>query len=339
MDRRAFIVALLAMYGCGQKKELKQAAEAAKAAASNAQPMEKIARLGVLTGSPRLAQGNTSTIAERLAELGYVEGRNLIVDFRHAESEEQLRELAGQLAATGSQVIYANGPYALRAARAASAIIPIVCLDHETDPVAAGYASNLARPGGNVTGVFLDQSEISAKQLQLLRDLVPGLTRVAVLFDAAVASAQRASVEGAARRLGVTIVPIPWGGPDALPAELLSATQDGARGLIVLSSPRIFEQGNRLLIADAALKRRLPAISLLSSSVRDGLLMTYGPVQKDMLRSAATLIAKILDGAAPADLPIERPVRYEFVINLNTAKALGLTIPQSLLSRADQVIQ
>ena len=339
MDRRTFIVALLAMYGCGHKEEPKQAAEAPKAGASNAEPWKKIARLGVLAGSPRLAQGNTSTIAERLGELGYVEGKNLTIDFRHAESEERLRELAGQLASTGSQVIYANGPYALRAARAASAVIPIVCLDHETDPVAAGYAANLARPGGNVTGVFLDQSEISAKQLQLLRDLVPGLTRVAVLFDAAVASAQRASVEGAARRLGATIAPIAWRGPDALPAALQSATQDGARGLIVLSSPRIFEQGNRRLIADAALKRLLPAISLLSSSAHDGLLMSYGPVQKDMLRSAATLIAKILDGAAPANLPIERPLRYEFVINLSTAKALGLTIPQSLLSRADEVIQ
>jgi putative tryptophan/tyrosine transport system substrate-binding protein len=307
---------------------------------ANAQPRGKIARLGTLASTPRLVQGgNVSTIAERLSELGYVEGRNLIIDHRYAESEERLRELAGQLVATGSQVIYANGPYSLRAARAASAIIPIVCLDHETDPVAAGYAVSLARPGGNVTGVFLDQCEISAKQLQLLSELVPGLTRVAVLFDAAVASAQRESVEGAARRLGVTIAPIVWRGPDTLPAALQSATQDGARGLIVLSSPHIYTERNRPLVADAALKRRLPAIGLLSSFPRDGLLMAYGPVQKDMLRSAANLVAKILDGAPPAGLPIERPVRYDLVINLNTAKALGLTVPQSLLSRADDVIQ
>src|SRR5438128_6777260 len=244
---------------------------------ANAQSRAKIARLGVLAGSPRLAQGNTSMIAERLGELGYVEGRNLIIDHRYAESEERLQELASQLVATGSQVIYANGPYALRAARAASAIIPIVGFDHETDPVAAGYAASLARPGGNVTGAFLDQSEISAKQLQLLRELVPGLTRVAVLLDAAVASAQRESVEVAAKRLGVTVAPIVWRGSDTLPAALASATQDGARGLIVLSSPHIHEQGNRPLIADAALKRRLPAIALLSSFARDGLLITYGP--------------------------------------------------------------
>ena len=296
---------------------------------ANAQSRAKIARLGVLAGSPRLAQGNTSMIAERLGELGYVEGRNLIIDHRYAESEERLQELASQLVATGSQVIYANGPYALRAARAASAIIPIVGFDHETDPVAAGYAASLARPGGNVTGAFLDQSEISAKQLQLLRELVPGLTRVAVLFDAAVASAQRESVEVAAKRLGVTVAPIVWRGPDTLPAALASATQDGARGLIVLSSPRIHEQGNRRLVADAALKRHLPAIGMLNFA-RDGLLITYGPVQADMYRSAATLVAKILEGARPADLPIERPARFELVINLRTAKALGLTIPQSL---------
>jgi putative tryptophan/tyrosine transport system substrate-binding protein len=184
-------------------------------------------------------------------------------------------------------------------------VIPIVGFDYESDPVAAGYAASIARPGGNVTGVFLDQPEVSAKQLQLLRELVPGLTRVAVLFDAAVASAQRESVEGAARRLGVTIAPIAWRGPDTLPAALQSATQGGARGLIVLSSPHI--QGYRLLVADAVLKRRLPAVALLSSFARDGLLITYGPVQRDLLRIGANLVAKILDGAPPAVFPSSDP--------------------------------
>lgn len=207
-----------------------------------------------------------------------------------------------------------------------------------SDPVAAGYAASLARPAGNVTGVFLDQSELSAKQLQLLKEMVPGLTRVAVLFDAPVATAQRASAEGVATRLGLTIAPIVWRGPDALPAALQSAAQDGARGLIVLSSPHIYEQGNRRLVVNAVLKRRLPAITLLSSWARDGLLVTYGPVQKDMLRSAANLVAKILGGATPAGLPIERPVRYELVINSKTAIALGITIPKDVRWRADEVI-
>jgi putative tryptophan/tyrosine transport system substrate-binding protein len=306
---------------------------------ANAQPRGKIARLGFLAGFPRLTtQGSISTtIAERLRELGYVEGRNLVIDYRHAEPEERLRELASQLVATGSQAIYAHGPYALRAARAVNAIIPIVGFDHETDPVTAGYAASLARPGGNVTGVFLDQIEVSAKQLQLLKEMVPGLSRVAVLFDAAVASAQREAVDGAARRLGVTIAPIVWRGPDTLSAALQSAMQDGARGLIVLSSPHIHEQGNRPLVAGAALKRRLPAIALLSSFPHDGLLMSYGPVQKDMLRSAADLVAKVLDGTRPADLAIQRPVSFALVINQKTAKELGLTIPQPLRVQAELI--
>lgn len=145
------------------------------------------------------------------------------------------------------------------------------------------------------------------------------------LFDTAVASAQRESVEGAARRLGVTIAPIVWRGPDTLLAALQAATLDGARGLIVMSSPHIHEQANRPLVADAALKMRLPAIGMLNFA-RDGLLITYGLVQKDMYRSAADLVAKILAGVPPAGLPIERPVRYELVINTRTTKALGLTI-------------
>jgi putative ABC transport system substrate-binding protein len=305
---------------------------------ANAQPKEKIVRLGFLASSPReVMQGVVTTMTERLRELGYVEGRNLVIDFRYTEAVESFPDLATQLVAAGSHVIFAQGPYALRAARAASATVPIVGLDNESDPVAAGYAASLARPGGNVTGVFLDQPEVSAKQLQLLGELVPGLTRVAVLYDAAVASAQREAVEGAARRLGVSISPIVWRGPDSLPAALQSATKDGARGLIVLSSSQIITQRNRPMVADAALKMRLPAIGLTSLFARDGLLIAYGPVQMDMYRSAATLVAKILDGALPAGIPIERPVRFQVVINRNTAKALGITIPQSLQVQAELI--
>ena len=307
---------------------------------AHAQPREKVARLGFLAAVPREAmQGTVSLMTERLGALGYVEGRNLVIDFRYAETEQKFREHATELVATGSQVIFAQGPYALRGARAASAIIPIVALDMESDPVAAGYAVSLARPGGNVTGVFLDQPEVSAKQLQLLRELVSGLTRVAVLFDAAVASKQLESVEAAARRLDVTIAPIAWHGPDALSAALQLAVRDGARGLIVLSSSNIYTQRNRPLIADAAMKRLLPAIAMTRLFARDGLPIAYGPLQTDLYRNAATLVAKVLDGAPPAGLPIERPVLFALVINLKSVKALGLAIPQSLLSRADEVIQ
>ena len=327
MDRRAFIGAMASGL-------------LAAPLVANTQPREKVVRLGFLAASPREAiQSVVSTMVERLGELGYVDGRNLVIEYRHAETEQKFQDLATQLVATGSQVLFAQGPYALRGARAASAIIPIVGLDMESDPVAAGYAASLARPGGNVTGVFLDQPELSAKQLQLLRELVPGLTRVAVLFDAAVASAQLESVERAAKELGVAIAPIVWRGPDTLPAALELAAQGGARGLIVLSSSNIITLRNRPLVANAALTRRLPAIGLTPLFARDGLPITFGPTQKDIYRSAATLVARILDGATPAGLPIERPVHYALVINLKSAKALGLTIPQSLLLRADEVIQ
>ena len=304
------------------------------------QQQGKTARVGFLTMDPREAMPVVvGTIVDRLRELGYVEGRNVTFDFRSASSEERFRELATQLVGVGIQVIFAQGPYALRAARVTTATVPIVGIDNESDPIAAGYATNLAHPGGNVTGVFLDQSEVSAKQLQLLKETVPGLTRVAVLWDDVVGAGQREAVDNAARKLGVTVRPIVWLGPDALPEALRSATQDGARGLIVLSTPRILNSKDRPIVAAAALKSRLPAVGLTSTFARDGLLMAYGPIQLDMYRSAATLVAKILDGARPADIPIERPTTFNFVINLKTAKALGLTIPQSVLSRANEFIQ
>ncbi len=193
-------------------------------------------------------------------------------------------------------------------------------------------------PAGNITGIFLDQVEVSAKQLQLLKEMVPGLSQVAVLWDAPLATAQREAVEDAGRRLGVKIAPIVWPGPDALPGALRAAAQDGANGLIVLSSPRIHDRYRRL-VAEIALKSRLPAIGLASDFAKEGLLISYGPVQRDMFRIAATLVAKILEGARPADLPIQRPVTFALAINQKTAKALGLAIPQSLLLRADEVIQ
>ena len=281
---------------------------------------------------------STASFVDRLRELGYVEGRNVDIDYRYADTEAGLRELASTLVRGEVQVIYAQNPYALRAAAAATKTIPIVGYDLETDPVAAGFAASLPHPGGNVTGVFLDQPDISAKQLQLLKEIVPQLSRVAVLWDDPLAASQRAAVEEAGRRLGVTILSIVWRGPDVLADAIRSAKAAGAQGLIVLSTPRIQDQ-YRGLVADAALKNRLPSIGLTANFANSGLLIAYGPVQRDMYRIAAGLVAKILDGARPADLPIERPVRFALAVNVKTAKALGLTIPQSMLLRADEVIQ
>ena len=299
----------------------------------------KIARVGYLTGAMRSAMPvSTASFVDRLRELGYVEGRNVDIDYRYADTEAGLRELASTLVRGEVQVIYAQNPYALRAAAAATKTIPIVGYDLETDPVAAGFAASLPHPGGNVTGVFLDQPDISAKQLQLLKEIVPQLSRVAVLWDDPLATSQRAAVEEAGRRLRVTILSIVWRGPDALADAIRSAKADGAQGVIVLSTPRIQDQ-YRGPVADAALKNRLPSIGLTANFANSGLLIAYGPVQRDMYRIAAGLVAKILDGARPADLPIERPVRFALAVNVKTAKALGLTIPQSMLLRADEVIQ
>jgi putative ABC transport system substrate-binding protein len=312
---------------------------AAPLAAEAQQQAGKIARVGYLTGTPKETQIiSFPTFAAQLRELGYIEGQNLVIEFRHAAAQDRLRALTAELVALGVQVIYATNPYALRAAREVTTTVPIVGYDYETDPVAVGYATSLARPGGNVTGVFLDQPSVSAKQLQLLKEVMPGLSRVAVLWDAALATAQHEAVEAAARRLGVKVSPIVWQGPDELPLALRLATQAGAQGLIVLSTPHIQDR-HRRFVADAALKSRLPSITLTSVFAQDGALMAYGPDQRDMHRIAATLVGKILGGARPADLPIERPVRFALVINLKTAKALGLTIPPSLLGRADEVIQ
>jgi putative tryptophan/tyrosine transport system substrate-binding protein len=299
----------------------------------------KMARVGYLAGAQRetLPIG-VPTFVGQLRELGYSEGQNLVIEFRHADTQERFRDLTTELAGVGVQVIYATNPYATRGAREATMTLPIVAYDYETDPVAAGYAASLARPGGNVTGVFLDQASVSAKQLQLLTELMPGVSRVAVLWDAPLATSQYEAVKDAARRLGVAILSIIWRGPDELPSALRSANRDGAQALIVVSSPRIHDR-YRGFVAATALKSRLPSIVLTSNFAQDGALIAYGPLQRDMHRIAATLVAKILGGARPADLPIERPVRFALVINLKTAKALGLTIPQSVLLRADEVLQ
>ncbi len=306
---------------------------------AHGQSPTKIARIGYLTGAARNAMPvSTASFIDRLRDLGYAEGRNLFIDYRYADTEVRLREHASELVRDGVRVIYAQNPYALRAAIAITTTIPIVGYDYETDPVAAGFATTLRHPGGNVTGVFLDQPDISAKQLQLLKEMVPQLSHVAVLWDDALAAAQHAAVEDAGRRLGVTISSLVWRGPDTLTDAIRLAKQEGAQGLVVLSTPRILDQ-YRPLVANAALKSHLPAIGLTANFAKDGLLIAYGPVQRDMYRIAATLVAKILDGARPADLPIERPVRFELAINVKTAKALGLTIPKEMLLRADEVIQ
>ena len=326
MDRRRFLLTSLA-------------GALAAPLAVEAQQAGKIARVGVLSDAPREAKYISMPILiAQLQKFQFIEGQNLVVEFRHADSQERFRQLSAELAGLGVQVIDATNPYAIRGAREATKAIPIVGYDNETDPIAAGFAASLARPGGNVTGVFLDQATVSAKHVELLRELSPKISRLAVLWDAPLAAAQHQAVNDAARALGIVVSSIVWVGPEELPAALRSTTRGGAQALIVLSTPRITDR-YRGLVAASALENRLPCIVLHAVFAQDGALMAYGPSQREVYRTSATLVAKILGGARPGDLPIERPTRFELVINLKTAKALGLTIPPSLLLRADQVIE
>jgi putative tryptophan/tyrosine transport system substrate-binding protein len=228
--------------------------------AAEGQQAGTMARVGFLAGAPReTLLISVPTFVDQLRELGHTEGQDLVIEFRHADTQERFRELTAQLIGVGVRVIYGSNPSAIRGALDATRTLPIVGYDYESDPVAAGYAASLARPGGNVTGVFLDQAGVSAKQLQLLTELVPGLSRVAVLWDAPLATAQHEAVKEAARRLGLAISSLVWRGPDELPGMLRSANQAGAQALIVLSSPRIHDR-YRGLVAAAALKR-LPSIA------------------------------------------------------------------------------
>ena len=275
-----------------------------------------------------------------LQEAGYAQGKNVHVETRYAHGElSRLPALARELAALQVAAIVTSNPYATRAAREASNTVPIiVALDYETDPVASGWITSIARPGGNLTGFFLEQPEMSGKLLQLLKEGVPTLTKVAVLWDEAIGRDQLEATEGAARAMGLTLKSLGVRRAQDLTGAFGTAARERATGLMVLTSPLL--SLNRARISELALKHRLPGITLFTNFPAFGFLMAYGPNQPDAFRRAASqYVARILNGARPAELPVQRPEKFELVINLKTAKALGLTIPPSLLLRADQVIE
>ena len=326
MDRRAFILA--------------SAAALAAPLAAGAQPPEKIARIGMLRSEYRPQDDrimrNIAALRGGLQDEGYAEGQHYRIDYHSPKTEAEVVKLAQALVRDKVDVIHASAYVAISAAQKATQTIPIVAHDYETDPVAAGFVATLARPGGNITGMFLDLPEISGKLLELLKTTLPGLRRIAVLWDPFTDKAQVVAVERAAKTLGVE-VQILEARAGTLDQTVRSVTDRKTSALVLLGSPVISAGFPK--IADATTANRLPSIALLPPCARVGGLMAYGPDAVDQYRQEGRMIAKILRGTRPADIPVERPTKFYFLINLKTAKALGLTIPPSLLLRADQVVE
>jgi putative tryptophan/tyrosine transport system substrate-binding protein len=257
---------------------------------------------------------------------------------RFADNQlDRLPALAQELVEQGVRAICAAAPAAVAAARRATPVIPIVAIDLESDPVADGWATSLAHPGGNVTGVFLDLPGFSAKTLQLLREAVPGLSKVAVFWLPASGPRQLEAVRSAASALDLTLEVFEVGRPAEFEAAFEAAVKSKASGVLMLSSPLF--ASNPQALADLALSNRLPAISIFPDFAQKGGLLGYGPDLLELYPQAGLMTRKLLQGASVADLPIERPTRFKLIANLKTASALRLTLPTSILLSADEVIE
>jgi putative ABC transport system substrate-binding protein len=310
--------------------------------AAQAQQAAKVARLAYLGNDPTASPHLLEAFRQGLRDLGYVEGRNVAIDYRFAEGKfERLPAFAAELVTLKVDVILAGTVLIAVAAKQAIKTIPIVFLA-VADPVGSGLVASLARPGGNVTGLSVLTPELVGKCLELLTQAVPGVSRIAVLWEPGGGGERtdkdmlkRAEVAGQA--LGVRPQFVEARGPDDFDKAFLDMTRAHAGALTVLPSPMFFNERRRLV--DLAAKHRLPAVYPWREGADAGGLMVYGPSIADLYRRAATYVDKILKGARPADLPVEQPTKFELVINLKAAKAFGLTIPPSLLQRADQVIE
>jgi ABC-type uncharacterized transport system substrate-binding protein len=302
---------------------------------AGAQPMGKLPRVGILiTANPRLYD----PFVEELRRLGYVDGRDIVLEFRNAEGRiERFPALAADLVRAGVDVILAVSEASVRAAQQGTTSTPIVIVAIDYDPLALKMVTSLARPGGNVTGVFLQQLEVTAKRIELLKAMLPKLTRLAVLWDPSGAdqfkAAEAASVSLGLRVQSLKIRP----NPDDLSGAFAGAVRERADAIAVVQTAMLFRE--RAQIVQMATSHRLPAAFTFREFAETGGLMSYGAHLPDMFRRAAFYVDRILKGAKPGDLPMEQPTKFELVINLKTAKALGLTIPPSLLARADQIIE
>jgi len=306
--------------------------------AAEAQQASKIPRIGVLLSNSRASHAaDIEGLRLGFRERGYVEGRNIVTEYRYGDGKlDRLPRLAAELVGLHVDLIVTSGTPPTLAAQQATTTTPIV-MTLVGNPIAAGFVASLSKPGGHITGLTSLTAELSGKRLELLKDAFPSISRVAVLIDPGVIGAlQDARV--AADTLGVKLLSLEVRGPNPdFEGAFRTATSERAGALLVASGPAT--ELHRKRIVDLAAKSRLPAMYVSSEFVNIGGLMCYAPNYPDLFRQAATYVDKILKGARPADLPVEQPTKFDLVINLKTAKALGLTIPPSLLQRADKVIE
>jgi putative tryptophan/tyrosine transport system substrate-binding protein len=303
------------------------------------QRSSKLPRIGVLAvggGPPTVIEAFVSG----LRDLGWVDGKNVVIERRVAEGrEDRLPALAAELTDLKVDVILAaGGPASLNAARDATKTIPIVMVASSRDPIGNGLIKSYARPGGNITGLVTAPEELTGKQLELLRDVRPGLSRVGILWDATTGRVRlEHETVTVAQTLGIELRSFELRGPTDFASAVTAATKERVGGVLFPGSPMFVR--NRTQIAALLIEHRLPAISVWGSFTEAGVLLAYGPSLPDLFHRAAGYVDKILRGANPADIPVERPTKFMLVINMKTAKALKLTIPQTLLLRADQVIE
>ncbi len=307
---------------------------------AEAQQPKKVPRIGFLAAVSLSANSvRFEAFRQGLRELGYVEGKNIVIEWRYADGKlDRLPALAAELVRLNVDIIVSGGSTATRPAKEATNTIPIV-MAQDTDPVGNGFVASLARPGGNITGLATLAPELSGKQLELLKEIVPKLSRVAVLGTSTRSGNAQSlkETELGAGAFGVKLQYLDILRPKDIETAFQAASKGRADAVLVLTSS--FATSQRTQITGLAAKNRLPAVYDRAEFVEDGGLMTYSVSSTDLFRRAATYVDKILKGAKPADLPVEQPTKFEFIINLKAAKQIGLTIPPNVLARADKVIK
>ena len=307
---------------------------------ADAQQAKNVPRIGYLSAtSPSALAGWSEAFRQGLRELGYVEGKNIVVEYRYAEGKfDRLPDLAAELVRLKVDIIVSVGPAVTSRIKEATGTIPIV-MCFAFDPVGSGFVASLARPGGNITGLSTLSPELGGKQLELLKEILPQFSRLAVLGDSTEPGNARSlqELERAAKAFGVTLQPIDVVSPTDIETAFRAASKGSGDAVLVLPSPVTLLQRTQVL--ELAVQHRLPAIYSLPLFVQAGGLMFYGPSFPDLFRRAATYVDKILKGAKPADLPVEQPTKFDLIINLKTAKQLGITIPPIVLYQATKVIR